>query len=71
MSKPPFYAGTYNGRDYIHQMVGERVVAAKKMTEAQCLEALKLPGLQKTVSTALNRRLMELEKQKLTEGETP
>ncbi len=70
MSKPPFYAGTYGGHDCIHQTVEGRIDAAKKMTEAQCLEALKVPHLQKSVITALNRRLMKLEKQKLTTGET-
>ena len=64
MNKPPFYAGTYNDRDCIHQTVEGRIAAAKEMTEAQCLEALKVPNLQKSVITALNQRLMKLEKAK-------
>lgn len=71
MNRPPFYSGTYNGHDCTHQTVDERVKAAKEMTEQQCLEALKLPHLQKSVITALNRRLMKLEKLKITKGAKP
>lgn len=68
--KPPFYSGTYNGHDCTSQTVDDRVRAAKLMDQQQCLEALKLPRLQKGVITALNRRLMKLEKLKNTTGET-
>ena len=70
MNRHPFYSGTYDGHDCVHQGAESRVEVVKGMTAEQCHAALKLPHLQKTVITALNRRLMKLEKLKINQGET-
>lgn len=64
MNRHPFYAGSYDGRDFVHQGADARIEVVKGMTADQCHAALALPHLQKSVITALNRRLMKLEKAK-------
>lgn len=53
----PFYAGTYFGSPSFIIDAPSRVEAAKSFTAPECRRALKLPGLQKNVIAALERRL--------------
>ena len=63
MSQHPFYAATYNGRDCHHFTAADRLLALQRFTREQCLAALELDDLQKTVRVALERRLRKLEKE--------
>lgn len=56
----PFQTGTYDGRPMFHTDAESRIRAAEWFNRAQCEAALKLPGLQKTVQAALQRRLRKL-----------
>lgn len=62
--KHPFYSSTYNGHDCIDMTVDDRIRRVKEFTAEQCHAALSVPDLQKSVITALNRRLMKLAKAK-------
>lgn len=53
----PFHAGVYNGIQTEHVSVDDRLQAVKHFNRAQCEAALKVQGLQKTVETAVRRRL--------------
>lgn len=53
----PFFAGTYNGHACFTQDAAERVQKVREFSADQCRAALALPDLQKTVTSALNRRL--------------
>lgn len=58
----PFKAGVYNGVQMYHQSADDRVRAAASFDRAECEAALQLPNLQKTVVTAVQRRLRFLGK---------
>lgn len=63
MNKNPFYAATYNGRDCYHISAADRLLSVQRFTLVQCQAALELPGLQKSVIAALERRIRKLEKE--------
>ena len=59
----PFYAGSYAGHPCYTVDAADRSRKARDFTAEQCRAALALPGLQKGVVTALNRRLGLLKRQ--------
>lgn len=59
----PFYAASYNGHDCYHVSASDRLLAVQRFDIEQCRAALKLPGLQKSVITALERRIRKLERE--------
>lgn len=63
MSTNPFYSGTYYGRDTYHLTADCRLRALQDFTLEQCHAALELPVLQKTVRTALERRIRKLQQE--------
>ncbi len=58
----PFFSGTYNGHVCFTQDAAERVQKVREFTAQQCQAALELPELQKSVTTAIHRRLAQLER---------
>lgn len=62
MNTNPFKAAIYDGTQLYHQTAEDRICAAASFDRAQCEAALQLPNLQKTVATAVQRRLRYLEK---------
>ena len=59
----PFETGqVYNGHRLQHCDAQDRITCVKEFNAAQCRAALALPDLQKTVRTAVERRLRALEK---------
>ena len=63
MSTNPFYGGTYYGRDTYHISADCRLRALKDFTLEQCQAALERTDLQKTVRTALERRIRKLQQE--------
>ncbi|MCY1215357.1 hypothetical protein D9M68_540850 [compost metagenome] len=57
----PFKANCYNGHQTYHVTTEDRIRAVKGFSRAQCLAALEVPGLQKTVERAVQARLRQLE----------
>ncbi|PWG61729.1 hypothetical protein [Sediminicurvatus halobius] len=57
----PFITGHFNGHPVGHTDAQSRIEAARRFDRAQCLAALEVPGLQKTVRNAVERRLRKLE----------
>ena len=58
----PFKAMVYDGVQMYHQSADDRVRAVASFGRAECDAALQLPSLQKTVATAVQRRLRFLSK---------
>lgn len=58
----PFLAATYEGRQFYDVVAEDRIRRVKHFDRAQCLAALALPDLQKTVARAVERRLRQLER---------
>lgn len=58
----PFLAATYEGREFYDIVAEDRIRRVKHFDRAQCLAALALPDLQKTVARAVERRLRQLER---------
>lgn len=58
----PFKAGIYSGTQLYHLSVEERIRVVKDFDRTACNAALLLPNLQKTVATAVQRRLRYLDK---------
>lgn len=59
----PFYSGSYCGQPFFCHSVEDRLDRVKEFTVDECKRALEVLGLQKTVETAIKRRLKKLEKQ--------
>ena len=59
----PFFAGTYLGRAMYALAADDRLRRVAEFDKSQCEAALLVPGLQKTVRTAIERRLRALAKQ--------
>ena len=62
MDNNPFKAGVHNGVQTYHCVAEDRMRAATWFDRAQCEEALKLPGLQKTVAAFIQRRLRHFDR---------
>lgn len=62
MNKHPFYTATYNGIDCYATATSCRLLMLQRFDAEQCKAALEVEGLQKTVRTALERRLRKLAK---------
>lgn len=65
MTKPtnnPFFSGESNGHKYYAVSSADRIFRVRHFDRKQCLAALALPGLQKTVSRAVERRLRQIER---------
>lgn len=58
----PFKASVHNGTQLYHLTAEDRVHAVAWFDRAQCEAALKLPGLQKSVEAAVQRRLRHFDK---------
>jgi hypothetical protein len=58
----PFLAATYEGEQFYDIVAEDRIRRVKHFDRAQCLAALALPDLQKTVARAVQRRLRLLER---------
>ncbi|GHD63775.1 hypothetical protein [Jeongeupia chitinilytica] len=58
----PFAAGNYNGHQCYHVTAEDRMQAVKTFTKQQCLAALELTDLQKTVERAVRSRIRSLER---------
>ncbi|MCC5809909.1 MAG: hypothetical protein JJU06_06000 [Ectothiorhodospiraceae bacterium] len=61
--KNPFFAGEYSGMQTYHVDAASRLDAAKRFNLEECRAALQVKGLQKTVATALERRIRKLERE--------
>lgn len=59
----PFKAIVVDGKQLYHTGVEDRVRMVQTFNQEQCQAALQVDGLQKTVSTAISRRLRALDKQ--------
>lgn len=59
----PFYAGTYGECQLYHVTADDRIQVAKKFNREQCIAALGMPDLQKTVERAIQVRLRHLERE--------
>lgn len=59
----PFKAIVVDGKQLYHTGVEDRVRLVQTFNQEQCHAALQVDGLQKTVSTAVGRRLRQLDKQ--------
>lgn len=57
----PFAAGVYGGHQTYHMGADDRIAAVRRFDRAQCQAALALPHLQKTVASAVQRRLRQLD----------
>lgn len=57
MDTNPFKAGIHAGVQTFHCVAEDRIRLVAWFDRAQCEAALKLPGLQKTVAAAVQRRL--------------
>ena len=60
--RSPFYAGTYDGHECEDMDVQSRLDRVARFNVATCRRALRVYGLQKTVRTAIERRLRKLAK---------
>jgi hypothetical protein len=58
----PFYTNTYDGKDFYALASYDRIRMVRDFTFYQCHVALQVDNLQKTVRTAINRRIRKLEK---------
>ena len=58
----PFFAMTYDGRDFFHTSAEDRIRAVATFNKTTCIAALKQFDLQKTVRNAIERRLKQLNK---------
>ncbi|ART47581.1 MULTISPECIES: hypothetical protein [Acidovorax] len=58
----PFKAGVHGGTQTYYGVAEDRIRAVAWFDRAQCEAALKLPGLQKTVAAAVQRRLRYFDK---------
>ena len=58
----PFKAGVHGGTQTYYGVAEDRIRAVAWFDRAQCEAALKLPGLQKTVAAAVQRRLRYVDK---------
>ena len=63
MDTNPFYLATYNGHATYHMGVDDRLSCVRGFDLAQCLAALALPDLQKTVRSAIERRQRALQRE--------
>ena len=63
-TRSPFYAGTYCGVECEDFDVNDRLARVAKFNAATCRRALRLKNLQKSVTTAIERRLRKLGKGK-------
>lgn len=63
MSTHPFYAATYNGRPTHHADAASRLLRVQRFTAEQCQAALELDDLQKSVRTAIERRIRKLQRE--------
>ena len=62
MTANPFKAARYGDTQCYHQTAEDRIRAVLDFDRAACTAALLLPDLQKTVATAVQRRLRYLDK---------
>ena len=62
MTASPFKAARYGDTQCYHQTAEDRIRAVLDFDRAACTAALLLPDLQKTVATAVQRRLRYLDK---------
>lgn len=58
----PFFAGETNGNKYYYQSAEDRIKRVRHFDQKQCLAVMALPGIQKTVIQATERRLRQLKK---------
>lgn len=58
----PFKAGCYNGIQTYSITADDRISAVEKFDISQCLAALRVPHLQRTVERAIHSRLRKLER---------
>lgn len=58
----PFKAGCYDGRQFYDMTAEDRVRRVKDFDRKQCLAALQVEGLQRTVEDAVLSRLRKLRK---------
>lgn len=65
-SQDPFYAGSHHGQHFFVYNAAERVQRVAGFSRAQCLLALAKDDLQKTVRTAVERRLRQLDREAAT-----
>ncbi|WP_454710995.1 hypothetical protein [Cupriavidus nantongensis] len=64
----PFKANCYNGHQTYHVTAEDRIRAVKGFSRTQCLAALKVQGLQKTVERAVQGRMRQLDADSVKEG---
>lgn len=60
----PFFAGEYDGHKTYVMSVDDRITRVRNFDRKQCLAALALPDLQKTVSREVERRLRQIDRGK-------
>ena len=62
MANDPFKAGCYGGAQTFHVAAEDRIRAVEYFDRRQCAAALQVPGVQKTVAAAVQRRLRYLDR---------
>ncbi|GKT19760.1 hypothetical protein AVHY2522_23665 [Acidovorax sp. SUPP2522] len=62
MTNNPFKAGAYDGVPTYHVTADDRLRLVGSFERAQCDAALLVPGLQKTVASAVHRRIRHLDR---------
>lgn len=62
----PFKTGSWDGVDYFAVTADDRVAMVRRFDRDQCTRALALDDLQKTVASALKRRLRKLDREDST-----
>ncbi|GKS85571.1 hypothetical protein AVMA1855_15485 [Acidovorax sp. SUPP1855] len=62
MTNNPFKAGVYGGVPTYHVTADDRLRLVSSFERAQCDAALLVPGLQKTVASAVHRRIRHLDR---------
>ena len=63
MDTSPFYLATYDGHATYSTSVDDRLSCVRGFNLAQCLAALMLPDLQRTVRLAVERRKRALQRE--------
>lgn len=62
MTNNPFKAGMYDGVPTYHVTADDRLRVVGSFERAYCAAALLVPGLQKTVASAVHRRIRHLDR---------
>jgi hypothetical protein len=65
-TRDPFYSGSHAGQHYFYVSAADRAARVGALDLEQCRRALAMDDLQKSVRTAVERRLRQLEREART-----